>query len=336
MITMIIAVSLASLAVGLRHTTSPSLLGVALSSLTTVTTTLSSLLMSWASIENGTVGLQRIHEIVELSPEEDTNASVTNLPKESPWPTQGSVVFENFGMKYKDDLEPVLRGINFRLRGGQKLGICGRTGAGKTSMILALFRACPLTSGKILIDGIDISTLSLQSLRSSMSVVSQDPFLWHASVRANLDAEEACTDEELWTALQRVGMSEAVSKLPDKLETALEEGSLSRGQRQLLCMARVLLRRRQIVVLDEATSSMDLDTDERIREIIQTDLKNQTIIAVAHRISTLCDSDLIVVLENGEITESGTPQKLLDDPESKFAQLAVSQGIHPESVVAAA
>ncbi|KIJ50860.1 hypothetical protein M422DRAFT_244809 [Sphaerobolus stellatus SS14] len=336
---MIVSVSLAALAVGLRHKTNPALLGIGLSNLTNLTNLLSMLLSNWASVENGTVSLQRIHEIVNLPAEgsdgetPDKRSSYIrriSIAKDEAWPVHGSVKFQDFSMKYRNDLPPVLRDINFSIRGGTKLGICGRTGSGKSSMILALFRAYPFTTGKITIDGIDISRLDLHSLRSELSVVSQEPFLWHAPLRDNLDPARLCADDILWAALRRVGMSDAISKLPGKLEALIEESSLSRGEKQLLCMARVLLRQRQIVILDEATSSLDFETDKRIREIIQTDLSDKTIIAVAHRIATIVEFDMVIVLDSGSIVEMGNPRELLSDPASKFRRLAASQGISAE------
>ncbi|TFY51002.1 hypothetical protein EVJ58_g10787, partial [Rhodofomes roseus] len=183
-------------------------------------------------------------------------------------------------------------------------------------------------SGQISIDGVDIHSLSRSHLRKALSLVAQDPFVWHASIRSNLDPEEVHADAEIWVALDRVGMSDAVAELPEKLDTVLEDGgSLSKGQMQLLCLSRVLLRRRKIVVLDEASSSLDLHTDEKIRAVIRTELSDCTVIAVAHRIATIVDFDVILVMDDGELVEHGTPEDLLARPDSRFARLAASQGI---------
>ncbi|KAH9831996.1 P-loop containing nucleoside triphosphate hydrolase protein [Rhodofomes roseus] len=197
-------------------------------------------------------------------------------------------------------------------------------------MILALFRGLTdsLVSGQIIIDGVDINSLSRSHLRKALSVVAQDPFIWHASIRLNLDSEEAFADAAIWAALDLVEMSEAVAELPEKPDTILEDGgSLSNGQLQLLCLSRVLLRRRTIVVLDEASSSLDLHTDEKIRAVIRTELSDCTVIAVAHRIATIVDFDFILVMDDGALVEHGTPEDLLARPNSRFARLAASQGI---------
>lgn len=152
--------------------------------------------------------------------------------------------------------------------------------------------------------------------------------MWHSTIRENLDLDELCTDDAIWQALECVGMKTAVAALENKLDTVLEDStSFSRGERQLLCMARVLLRKRKIVMLDEASSSMDLKTDEKVRQIVREELKDCTVLAVAHRIATIVDFDMIIILDNGEIVEAGPPRELLANPSSRFSRLANSQGI---------
>ncbi|KZT65538.1 P-loop containing nucleoside triphosphate hydrolase protein [Daedalea quercina L-15889] len=323
-----IAVGLAALAIGLRRKVSPSLLGLALSELTSLSTSLTYLLMSTAAVENGSVSISRIHEIVNLPPEEDPTGNPATPDRN--WPSSGSVEFKGVSMRHKPELEPAVSDVSFITTPGMKVGICGRSGSGKSSMVLALFRGVDdsLVSGHISIDGIDIHTLPRSQLRQSLSLVAQDPFLWHASIRSNLDPEEERTDADIWAALDRVGMGEAVAELPEKLDSVLEDGgSLSKGQMQLLCLSRVLLRRRKIVVLDEASSSLDLHTDEKIRTVIRTELSDCTVIAVAHRIATIVDFDMILVMEDGALVEQGTPEELLARADSRFARLAASQGI---------
>ncbi|CAL1707862.1 unnamed protein product [Somion occarium] len=326
-IAFIVAVSLASLAVGLRRSVDPSFLGLALSSLTNLSQYLSALLMSLALIENGTVAVSRIHEIATLPPEpDDAKDAITPVD----WPQEGTVVFDNVQLRYRADLSPALRGIFFEVQGGQKIGICGRSGSGKSSLVLALLRALDesLTVGRILIDGIDTRSLPLGTLRKSLSLVAQEPFLWYSSIRENLNPEGDLLEKDMWAALQRVGMHDAVSTLPEKLDTVLEdEASLSRGQRQLLCLARVLLRKRKIVILDEASSSLDFETDEKMRQVVRTELADCTVLAVAHRIATIIDFDRIIVVDDGVIVESGSPAELLALPNGRFASLATSQGL---------
>ncbi|KAH9920611.1 P-loop containing nucleoside triphosphate hydrolase protein [Fomitopsis serialis] len=319
-----IAVSLAALTIGLRRTINPSSLGLALSNLTGLSNWLSALLMCLAEVENGSVSISRIHEIVTLPPEEDSAAYVAF---DENWPSAGSVEFKGVSMRYQPDLQPAVSDVSFRASAGMKIGICGRSGSGKSSMILALFRGLDdaLVSGQVTIDGVDIHTLPRARLRKALSLVAQDPFVWHASIRSNLDPEEAHEDADIWAALDRVGMGDAVAELPEKLDTVLEDGgSLSKGQLQLLCLSRVLLRRRKIVVLDEASSSLDLRTDEKIRAVIRTELSECTVIAVAHRI---VDFDLILVMDDGALVEHGAPDELLARRDGRFARLAASQGV---------
>ncbi|KAK7050729.1 P-loop containing nucleoside triphosphate hydrolase protein [Favolaschia claudopus] len=351
LISFVLATGLSILAVGLRHTTSPSALGLALASLTSITGQLTGILMNLSALENGSVGLSRIHELATLPKEEDVAETrpITGLSspvekpslekeqetekekeKEAKQVIHGAVEFRDVRLRYELEKPPAVNGVSFSVAAGQKIGICGRTGSGKSSLIMALFRAVEpaLLTGEVLLDGVDTKTMRLAELRDSMSLVAQSPFIWHAPLRHNLDPTGTHSDKELWMALEKVDLHTAVSELPNKLETLLDDGgSLSGGQRQLLCLARVLLRRRPIVVLDEASSSLDANTDRKIRDIIRTDLSNCTVFAVAHRIETIIDFDTIIVMEDGAVAESGSPKSLLGRSGGKFAALAASQGI---------
>lgn len=327
--TFLVAVGLTGTVIGLRRSSSVSLLGMALSQLTGLTQQLSHLLMSLAIVENGTVSLARLQEVIELPSETDGETLSVVSKKAETWPSQGSVVFNNVQLRYGEELPQVLKGISFSVKPGMRVGICGRTGSGKSSTVQALFRAVDssLIQGKITIDSVDISGLPLRTLRDSLSIVTQEPFLWYDTIRNNLDVEGRKSDEDVWAALEQVGLKNTFSKYPLKLETMIEDsGSFSRGERQLLCLARVLIRSRRIVVLDEATSATDLETDDRIRRVIEKEMKNCTVIAVAHRIATIIDFDLIIVLDDGVIVESGSPHELLANG-GRFARLAASQGI---------
>ncbi|KAJ7110721.1 P-loop containing nucleoside triphosphate hydrolase protein [Mycena crocata] len=329
----VLACSVALLTVWLRDSTSAAFLGVALSRLVSLGFTLNHLLNSFASVENGTVAIDRIEEFAKLPEEEKTEVSIND---HSAWPASGNLAFADFSMKYRDDLPFALKNLSFDLQGGQKIGICGRTGSGKSSTVLALFRGIDqhLVTGKIVIDGVDISTVPLKHLRESMSIVTQDPFLWHGSIRENLDVTNDRADSEIWETLKLVEMYDAVSALEDKLDhLVVDEESFSKGQRQLLCLARALLRKKKIIVLDESTSSMDHITDEKIRHVVDTQMQGLTVLAVAHRISTIVNYDKILVLDSGSIAEFDAPTALLANPESRFARLAATQGIyHPDLV----
>ncbi|KAJ7150739.1 P-loop containing nucleoside triphosphate hydrolase protein [Mycena filopes] len=345
LISFVLAAGLSILAVGLRHTTSPSSLGLALASLTSMTGQLTGILMNISNLENGSVALSRIHEIASLPKEEtetkiirdgtqkderDSGSEKDGHGASEVFAAHGAVEFCNVRLQYEEDKQPAVNGVSFTVGAGQKVGICGRTGSGKSSLIMALFRAVEpsLLSGDVLIDGVSTNTVSLAELRDAMSLVAQSPFIWNAPLRHNLDPHGTCTDKEIWLALEKIGLHGAVSELPNKLETSLDEGgSFSSGQRQLLCLARVLLRSRQIVVLDEASSSLDVETERKIRDIVRTDLTGSTVFSVAHRIETIVDFDLIILMEDGVVAETGTPSSLLSRPESRFAKLAASQGI---------
>ncbi|KAJ6528440.1 P-loop containing nucleoside triphosphate hydrolase protein [Mycena capillaripes] len=329
----IIACSVAVLTVLMRDTTSAALLGISLARLVSLGGSLGHVLNSYASVENGSVAIDRIEEFAKLPAEEKTELKIQDY---SAWPSAGSLTFSDYSMKYRDDLPPALKNLSFALQAGQKIGICGRTGSGKSSTVLSLFRGIDqhLVTGKIVIDGVDISTVPLHHLRESMSIVTQDPFLWHGSIRENLDVNNACMDSEIWDTLKLVEMYDAVSTLEDKLDhLVVDEESFSKGQRQLLCLARALLRRKKIMVLDESTSSMDHITDEKIRHVVDTQMQGLTVLAVAHRISTIVNYDKILVFDSGTVAEFDDPKTLLSNPESRFARLAATQGIyHPDLV----
>ncbi|KAJ6524323.1 P-loop containing nucleoside triphosphate hydrolase protein [Mycena capillaripes] len=329
----ILACSVALLTVWLRDKTSAAFLGIALSRLVSLGMSLTHLLNSYASVENGSIAIDRIEEFAKLPAEEKTELEIQDY---SAWPSAGSLTFSNYSMKYRDDLPLALKNLSFDLPAGQKIGICGRTGSGKSSTVLSLFRGIDqhLVTGKIVIDGLDISTVPLPHLRESMSIVTQDPFLWHGSIRENLDITNAYTDSEIWETLKLVEMYDAVSALEDKLDhLVVDEESFSKGQRQLLCLARALLRKKKIMVLDESTSSMDHITDEKIRHVVDSQMQGLTVLAVAHRISTIVNYDKILVLDSGSVAEFDDPKTLLSNPESRFARLAATQGIyHPDLV----
>ncbi|KAK7008519.1 hypothetical protein R3P38DRAFT_2643731 [Favolaschia claudopus] len=288
----ILACGVVILTVSLRNTTSAAFLGVALSRLVSLGLTLSHVLSSYASMENGTVSIDRIEEFAKLPAEEKTDEFVVST--DPSWPAKGSLAFQDFSVRYRSDLPLALKNLSFELPGGTKIGICGRTGSGKSSTVLSLFRGIDqhLVTGKIVVDDVDISTISLHHLRESMSIVMQAPFLWHGTIRENLDVTDERSDSEIWDVLKLVEMYDTVSALDDKLDhLVIDEEDFSKGQRQLLCLARALLRNKKIIVLDESTSSMDHITDEKIRLVVDTQMQGLTVLAIAHRISSIVNHD---------------------------------------------
>ena len=238
------------------------------------------------------------------------------------WPKEGKVVATDIQMRYRDG-PLVLKGVSYNVNGGEKIGIAGRTGSGKSSMMIGLFRIQELASGKIYIDGIDTSTVPLTTLRSRLGIIPQDPVIFSASVRFNLDPFEAYSDIQIWDVLKSVDMKEHVMSLPGKLSEEVAEGgdNFSTGQRQLICIARALLRTPKILVLDEATASIDNETDNMIQAMVRVNFKECTVLTIAHRLNTIIDSDRIMVMDAGLLAEIGSPVELLANEGGPFKSL---------------
>ena len=229
------------------------------------------------------------------------------------WPQEGKIQAHNISMAYRGG-PLVLKGVSFEFQGKEKVGIAGRTGSGKSSIMNGLFRIENLSEGSIIIDGIDIAHVPLRILRSRIGIIPQDPVMFSASVRYNLDPLDDHTDEEIWSALDEVNMKESVNSLPEKLNEAVTEGgeNFSAGQRQLICIARVLLKQPRILVMDEATASIDNETDKMIQVMIRNKFNDSTLLTIAHRLHTIIDSDQIMVLDNGVAMEIDKPRNLLN------------------------
>ncbi|GJN30266.1 hypothetical protein PR202_gb18557 [Eleusine coracana subsp. coracana] len=241
----------------------------------------------------------------------------------SSWPENGNIQLIDLKVRYKDDLPLVLHGVSCMFPGGKKIGIVGRTGSGKSTLIQALFRLIEPTGGKIIIDNIDISSIGLHDLRSRLSIIPQDPTLFEGTIRMNLDPLEGRADQEIWEALEKCQLGDVIRSKEEKLDTpVLENGdNWSVGQRQLIALGRALLKQAKILVLDEATASVDTATDNLIQKIIRSEFKDCTVCTIAHRIPTVIDSDMVLVLSDGKIAEFDTPQRLLEDKSSMFMQL---------------
>ncbi|PBK93614.1 P-loop containing nucleoside triphosphate hydrolase protein [Armillaria gallica] len=333
LLTACVAIAIAGLAVGLRGSTSGGYLGVALSQLVSLAQSLINLLLAYTRVENGIVSVERLFELDGLQSESNSDEESRREPV-SKWPVFGSIEFRDVGLRYGEDLDPVLHNISFAVQGGEKLGICGRTGSGKSSTVFALLQGLGTTglcTGEIFIDGINLATVPLEMLRSAISTVSQDPFLLYAKMRDNLTlgCSAEVEDEQIWEALELVGMRKLVEGLEGQLDAMVSADGLqfSAGERQLLCIARVLLQKRKIVVLDEASSSMDTSTDQRLLSVLQNSLREATVISVAHRISTIVDYDKVMVLDNGRVVEIGSPKDLLQRPDSLFYALYKNQAL---------
>lgn len=232
------------------------------------------------------------------------------------WPSAGNIQIKNLMLRYRSELPLVLHGVDISIPAGSKVGVCGRTGSGKSTLMLALFRIVEPELGSIIeIDGVDTSKLGLYRLRSGMTIIPQDPVMFCGTIRYNLDPFDQYTDEMLWETLQRAQLKEEVlNNFPEKLNHILNErgDNISVGQRQLLCIARALLRRSKVVLMDEATASVDTDTDQKIQKILRAEFENVTVLTIAHRLETIADNDYIVVLDKGVVSEFGHPMRLLD------------------------
>ncbi|XP_017108722.1 multidrug resistance-associated protein 1 isoform X4 [Drosophila bipectinata] len=313
----------ASLFAVLGGQTNPGLVGLSVSYALQVTQTLNWLVRMTSDIETNIVSVERIKEYGETKQEAPWELEA-DKSKPKNWPEEGRVEFQNFQVRYREGLDLVLRGVSFNIKGGEKVGIVGRTGAGKSSLTLALFRIIESAGGRIAIDGVDIATMGLHMLRSRLTIIPQDPVLFSGSLRINLDPFEVKTDDEIWKALELSHLKSFVKSLAAGLNHEIAEGgeNLSVGQRQLVCLARALLRKTKVLVLDEATAAVDLETDDLIQKTIRTEFKECTVLTIAHRLNTILDSDKVIVLDKGQITEFASPTELLDNPKSAFYSMA--------------
>ncbi|XP_017065419.2 multidrug resistance-associated protein 1 isoform X4 [Drosophila eugracilis] len=313
----------ASLFAVLGGQTNPGLVGLSVSYALQVTQTLNWLVRMSSDIETNIVSVERIKEYGETKQEAAWELE-QDKSKPKNWPQEGRVEFQNFQVRYREGLDLVLRGVSFDIKGGEKVGIVGRTGAGKSSLTLALFRIIEAAGGRISIDGVDIATMGLHMLRSRLTIIPQDPVLFSGSLRINLDPFEIKTDDEIWKALELSHLKSFVKSLAAGLNHEIAEGgeNLSVGQRQLVCLARALLRKTKVLVLDEATAAVDLETDDLIQKTIRTEFKECTVLTIAHRLNTILDSDKVIVLDKGQITEFASPTELLDNPKSAFYSMA--------------
>ncbi|KAK1697946.1 hypothetical protein QYE76_014643 [Lolium multiflorum] len=285
-----------------------------------------SMLQGWAiavlcSLENRMISVERILQYMTI-PSEPPLIISESMPG-SQWPTKGEIELRNLHVQYAPHLPLVLKGVTCTLSGGMKTGIVGRTGGGKSTLIQALFRIVDPCIGQILIDGIDISTIGLHDLRTRLSIIPQDPVMFEGTLRSNIDPLSEYSDEQIWEALDSCHLGDEVRKNELKLDSTVTENgeNWSAGQRQLVCLGRVILKRRKILVLDEATSSVDPRTDSLIQETLKQQFAGCTVITIAHRITSVLDSEKVILLDNGEIVEHNSPAKLLEDSSSLFSKL---------------
>jgi ABC-type multidrug transport system fused ATPase/permease subunit len=308
------------------------LAGVALSYVLSTGAFLNFLIMLMAELQSRFNSVERLQYYSTNVPQESAwqhAEDATNVPNN--WPHEGKIEFSNMEMSYRPGLPPVLKNVSAVIQPQAKIGLVGRTGSGKSSLMLTLMRMYELQHGKILIDGIDISKIGLHTLRSKLGVVPQDPVIFSGSIRGNLDPFHNYTDEDIMNVLDEVSLKQFVLSLEHGLQFQLTEygGNLSAGQKQLLCMARVLLKKPKILLLDEATSSVDSESDSLIQKALRSRFKQSTCLTIAHRLNTIMDSDAIMVMDDGKLAEYDTPAILTSTSGSIFGSMHDKfQGAH--------
>nr|QBP17584.1 ABCC1-X8-like protein [Brachionus rotundiformis]QNH67883.1 ATP-binding cassette transporter subfamily C member 1 X8 [Brachionus rotundiformis] len=315
--------ALASLfAVFSRNSLSPGLVGLSISLSITVSQALNFFVKMGAEFEANITAVERVKEYFSIPQEPEWNKRDLVIP--STWPSAGKVVLNNFSVKYREDSAFVLRNINAEIMPGEKIGIVGRTGAGKSSLTLALFRLLENSVGDIIIDGINIKNIGLHDLRHKLTIIPQDPVIFSGTIRMNLDPFSKHSDAEIWNALELSHLKDFIMNSDEKLDfKCAEDGNnLSVGQRQLICLARALLRKTKILILDEATASVDHNTDELIQQTIRAQFNECTVLTIAHRLNTILDSSRIMVLDKGNIVEFDSPKKLLSNKSGYFYSMA--------------
>jgi len=283
-----------------------------------VTQTLNWLVRMASEVETNIVAVERLKEYSET--QREANWEKESDDKLKTWPAKAKIQFKNASARYREGLPLVLKNLSFEVEAEEKVGIVGRTGAGKSSVTLTLFRIIELDSGHISIDDIDIATMGLHCLRNKLTIIPQEPILFSGSLRMNLDPFNTYSDEDLWKALKLSHLDNFVNSLKEGLQHEISEGgeNVSVGQRQLICLARALLRKTKILVLDEATAAVDLETDDLIQQTLRDAFKDCTVLTIAHRLSTIMDYDKVLVMQDGELAEFNTPKELLADKSTIF------------------
>ncbi|XP_068002963.1 multidrug resistance-associated protein 1 isoform X2 [Melanerpes formicivorus] len=309
-----------------RSKLSAGLVGLSVSYSLQITAYLNWLVRMSSELETNIVAVERVKEYSEM--EKEAEWSIEQTAPASTWPEEGKVEFRGYGLRYREDLDLVLKNINVTISGGEKVGIVGRTGAGKSSLTLGLFRINEAAEGEIIIDGVNIANIGLHDLRFKITIIPQDPILFSGSLRMNLDPFDQHSDEDIWRSLELAHLQNFVSSLPDKLNHECAEGgeNLSVGQRQLVCLARALLRKSKILVLDEATAAVDLETDQLIQSTIRSQFEECTVLTIAHRLNTIMDYTRVLVLDRGEVVECGSPDHLLQE-KGVFYSMAKDSGL---------
>eukprot|EP00850_Spirogloea_muscicola_P000055 SM000001S04457 [mRNA] locus=s1:278991:289139:+ [translate_table: standard] len=293
--------------------------GLGLSYAMPIVELLNAILTTFTETEKDLVSVERVQQYMTISKEEEGKLGETLPLKLISWPTAGSVTFQNASLVYRPGLLPALDSLTFSIAAREHVGIVGRTGAGKSSVLAALFRLYKLAAGRILIDNVDIASIPLRQLRSRIGVVPQSPFLFSGSVRENLDPAGAYADHHIWEALKKCHLAASISSL--EMQVAESGSNFSRGQQQLLCLARTILQRQQVLCLDECTASIDPVTTQKIQETVARECKSTTVIVIVHTPATIVTLPRVIVMDRGSVVEDGQPLELLKDMRSHLSML---------------
>ncbi|ETV96882.1 hypothetical protein H310_10158 [Aphanomyces invadans] len=303
---------------------SPGLVGLVFAYGLTIPTNLAQLVNMWANLETALISPERLNEYAMLPIEGARETPVD----QTEWPVHGRLTYDNVSFRYKADDPLVLENVTFDVAGGEKIGIVGRTGAGKSSLMMTLFRINDVASGSISIDGVDIATVGLKRLRSSLAIIPQNPVLFKGTLRNYMDPFDEFSDDQLWDALRKVNLTDRIRVSDDKLEQHVEENgeNFSVGERQMLCMARALLRNAKIVVLDEATAAIDHATDQLLQKVIREEFASSTVLTIAHRLDTVLDYHRIFVFDAGRLVQCDTPAALVKQERGIFYDMITEGG----------
>ncbi|XP_048341307.1 LOW QUALITY PROTEIN: ATP-binding cassette sub-family C member 8 [Sphaerodactylus townsendi] len=316
----VLIIAVASITNSLYNQLSSGLVGLGLTYALMVSNYLNWMVRNLADMELQLGAVKRLNGLIKTEAENyDGLLSPAQIPQN--WPDQGEIQIQNLSVRYDSTLKPVLKHVNAHISPGQKIGICGRTGSGKSSFSLAFFRMVDTVDGRIIIDGIDIAKLPLQTLRSRLSIILQDPILFSGTIRFNLDPEKKCTDSMLWEALEIAQLKHVVKALPGGLDAVVTDGgeNFSQGQRQLFCLARAFVRKTSIFIMDEATASIDMATENILQKVVMTAFADRTVVTIAHRVNTILNADMVIVMKRGVIVEYEKPEILLEQEGSTFA-----------------
>lgn len=327
---LVVLVATILVSVGVFNLT-PSNMGLIISAASFIPEVMSMVAQAVAELENCMNATERILYYKENIPSEAaSHVDGSELDQRPLWPERGAISFRNVSMRYREGLPLVLKSLSVDFQGGHKIGICGRTGAGKSTILQTLYRIVELAEGSISVDGVDVASIGLHQLRSQLSIIPQEPVLFLGTIRSNLDPLEQYSDAELWGSLRRSGLleeneTEGKFHLDEKVEA--DGSNFSLGERQLLTLARALLRNTKILVLDEATSNVDYKTDRLVQETISREFAHCTILCIAHRLRTIAKYDRILVLESGEINQYDTPWNLYNEEKGIFRGMCDTSGL---------